>query len=73
MDSDLKTRYLNSSKAIIDQLSTPKYLMNGNKDYQLPALLANGTLGPYPRNPYDVALSFGDYYFVEAVVRLSKL
>jgi len=73
MDSDLKTRYLNSSKAIIAQLSTPKYLLNGNKDYKLPALLANGTLGPYPRNPYDVALSFGDYYFVEAAVRLSKL
>jgi unsaturated chondroitin disaccharide hydrolase len=73
MDSDLKTRYLNSSKAIIAQLSTPKYLLNGNKDYKLPALLANGTHGPYPSKPYDVALSFGDYYFVEAAVRLSKL
>jgi len=73
MDSSLKDRFLNSSKAIIDQLSSPKYLMNGNKDYKLPALLANATLGPYPKNPYDKAFSFGDYFFTQAVVRLSKL
>jgi unsaturated chondroitin disaccharide hydrolase len=72
-DPDVKNRFLNSSKAIIEQLSTPKYLLNGNKDYKLPALLANATLGPYPKNPYDVALSFGDYYFTEAVLRLAKL
>ncbi len=73
MDSSLKDRFLNSSKAIIDQLSSRKYLMNGNKDYKLPALLANATLGPYPKNPYDKAFSFGDYFFTQAVVRLSKL
>ncbi len=73
-DSDLKDRFLNSSKAIVEALSSPKYLMNGNKNYKLPGLLANGTLGPYPSNPaFDVALSFGDYYFTEAVVRLSQL
>ena len=73
-DSSLKDRFLNSSKAIIEQLSSPKYLMNGNKDYKLPAILDNASLGgPYPNNHYDNAFSFGDYYFTQAVLRLSKL
>ena len=70
VDTSVKERFLNSSKAIIDQLASPKYLINGHEDYKLPALLANGTLGPYPINPYDVALSFGDYYFTQAALRL---
>ena len=69
----LKDRFLTTAKAIVDQLSSPKYLIYGNKDYKLPALLANGTAGPYPAKPYDVALSFGDYYLTQAIVRLAKL
>ncbi len=64
---------MTSAKAIVDQLTSPRFLISGNKDYKLPAIMANGTLGPYPRNAYDVALSFGDYYLTQAVVRLSKL
>ncbi len=71
--SDLKSRFLTNAKAIVDQLSTPKYLIYGNKDYKLPALLANGTAGPYPDSPYDIAFSFGDYYLTQAIVRLAKL
>jgi len=71
--SELKDRFLNAAKAIVDQLSSPKYLISGNKDYKLPALLANGTIGPYPVRPYDVALAYGDYYFTQAVLRLAKL
>jgi hypothetical protein len=48
-------------------------LISGNKDYKLPAIMANGTLGPYPARPFDVALSFGDYYLTQAIVRLGKL
>ncbi len=48
-------------------------MIYNNKDYQLPALLANGTLGPYPKNPYDVALAFSEYYLTQAIVRLNKL
>ena len=62
-----------TAKAIVDQLSSPKYMIYGNKDYKLPALLANGTWGPYPKNPYDIALAYGDYYLTQAVVRLAKL
>ncbi|CAF0896111.1 unnamed protein product [Adineta ricciae] len=71
-DPSLKDRYLSIAKSIVDQLSGPKYMIYGDKDYKLSALLANGTIGPYPKNPYDVALSFGDYYLTQTIVRLMK-
>lgn len=71
--TELKDRYLTTAKSIVAQLSTSKYLINGNPAYKLPAILANGTWGTYPKNPYDIALSYGDYYFTQAIVRLSKL
>ncbi len=71
--TDLKDRFLTNAKAIVDQLSSPKYMIYGNKDYKLPALLANGTMGPYPKEPFDVALAYGDYYLTQAILRLAKL
>ncbi len=47
--------------------------MNGNKDYKLSGLLANGTIGSFPGNPHDVTLSYGDYYFTQAIVHFAKL
>jgi hypothetical protein len=70
---ELKDRFLTAAKAIVDQLCSPKYLIFGNPDYKLPAVIANGTVGPYPHNPYDVALAYGDYYLTQAAVRLAKL
>jgi unsaturated chondroitin disaccharide hydrolase len=70
---ELKDRFLTNAKAIVDQLSSPKYGIYGDKDYKLPALIANGTMGPYPSSPYNVALEYGDYYLTQAVVRLAKL
>ncbi len=70
---EIKDKFLTSAKAIIDQLTSSRFLISGNKDYKLPALMANGTVGPYPARPYDVVLSFGDYYLTQAIVRLSKL
>jgi unsaturated chondroitin disaccharide hydrolase len=71
--TDLKERFLTNAKAIVDQLSGPKFSIYGDKDYKLHALLANGTGGPFPTGIYDVAFSFGDYYLTQAVVRLGKL
>ena len=71
--SEVRDQYLTSARAIVDQLSSPKYFMNGNKDYKLPGLLANGTIGPYPRSPYNAALIYGDYYLTQAIVRLAKV
>ncbi|CAF3182652.1 unnamed protein product [Rotaria socialis] len=70
---NLKDSFLANAKAIVDQLSTPQYLIYGDKDYKLPALLTNGTMGPYPKSPYDVSLAYGDYYLTQAIVRLAKL
>ncbi len=72
-DSILKDKFLNSAKAIIDQLTIPTYLILGNKDYVLRAVMANETQGPYPSAHYDVATVFGDYYLTEVVSRLNKL
>ncbi|CAF1343330.1 unnamed protein product [Adineta steineri] len=69
---DLKNHYLSNAESIINQLSTPKYLIYGDKQYKLSALLANGTIGPYPKNPYDVSLSFGDYYLTQAIIRQQR-
>jgi len=48
-------------------------MIYGNPEYKLPALLANGTVGPYPRSLYDGSLSYSDYFFTQAIVRLRKL
>ena len=71
--TELKDRYLTTAKTIVEQLSSSKYAIYGNPDYKLPAVIANGTVGPYPHNPYNVALSYGDYYLTQAALRLSKL
>ncbi|CAF0904398.1 unnamed protein product [Didymodactylos carnosus] len=74
--SELSLVYLNASEIILNNLGSAVYLASGNKIYQLPAILVNGTSGPYhnPQSPaYDVAESYGDYYFTQALVRYSKL
>ncbi|CAF5088279.1 unnamed protein product, partial [Rotaria sp. Silwood1] len=43
-----KDYFLSSAKSIVDQLASPTYLILGNKDYVLRAIIANGTQGPYP-------------------------
>jgi unsaturated chondroitin disaccharide hydrolase len=72
-EPDLRDKFLSSAKAIVDQLLTPTYLILGNKDYVLRAIMANGTHGPYPEKPYDVATVFGDFYLTQTVLRLMKL
>lgn len=69
----MKDQYLSAAKNIVDQLSSPDYLIYGDKQYKLPALLTNGTMGPYPKSSYDVSLIYGDYYLTQAIIRLSKL
>jgi len=70
---ETKDRFLTNAKVIVDQLTSPTYLILGNKDYVLRAVIANGTQGPYPSHPYDVATVFGDYYLTQTVLRLFKL
>ncbi|CAF3469129.1 unnamed protein product [Rotaria socialis] len=70
---ETKDYFLTNAKSIVDQLASPAYLILDNKDYILRAIIANGTQGPYPDKPYDLATVFGDYYLTQAVLRLSKL
>ncbi|CAF5050291.1 unnamed protein product [Rotaria magnacalcarata] len=70
---ETKDYFLTNAKSIVDQLASPAYLILDNKDYILRAMIANGTQGPYPDKPYDLATVFGDYYLTQAVLRLSKL
>ncbi|CAF2835082.1 unnamed protein product [Rotaria sp. Silwood2] len=70
---EINDHFLTSAKAIVDQLTSPTYLILGNSDYILRAIIANGTHGSYPAKPYDVATAFGDYYLTQAVLRLFKL
>jgi len=70
---EIKDKFLTSAKAIVDQLTSPSYLILGKKDYILHAVMTNGTHGPYPEKAYDVATVFGDYYLTETVLRLLKL
>ena len=70
---EIKTHLLSSAKSIIDQLTSSRFFIPDNPNYKLPALIANGTIGPYPARAFDVALSFCDYYLTQAIVRLSKL
>ncbi|CAF0737666.1 unnamed protein product [Rotaria sordida] len=70
---ETKDYFLTSAKSIVDQLTSSTYLILGNKDYVLRAVIANGTQGPYPEKPYDVATVFGDYYLTQTILRLFKL
>jgi unsaturated chondroitin disaccharide hydrolase len=57
--------YRDSAEATIASLSTPAYLGRGKPTQ---ALLLHGTQDR-PRDNFDTGLSFGDYYFVEALLR----
>ena len=71
-EPDLCDKFLSSAKAIVDQLITSTYLILGNKDYVLSAIVANGTHSPYPEKAYDVATVVADYYLTQTVWRLVK-
>ncbi|CAF4232509.1 unnamed protein product [Adineta steineri] len=73
MVPEIKDQFLTSAKNIIDQLTSPTYLILSNKDYVLRAVIANGTQGPYPDKPYDIATVSGDYYLIQTILRLFKL
>ena len=53
------------------------YYVENRADVKLPAVLVNATTGPWhgfdSTAPFNVAESYADYYFTEALVRLSAL
>ena len=66
-----RDRYRHAAAALVRALSTPAYFAVTDTD--TPALLRHGT-GDRPHGEeIDVSLIYGDYYFVEALVRLRAL
>ncbi len=64
-DAIKKTAYLDIAKNILSSLSTSEYLTKGTNNK---ALLLHGTQNK-PKGNYDTGLTFGDYYFIEALIR----
>jgi hypothetical protein len=58
----------------MDSLSSAKYRADGHPEYKIPALLVNGTVrGPNAaKGISDLALVYGDYYFIKALHHLIK-
>jgi unsaturated chondroitin disaccharide hydrolase len=67
LDPDLTNgaRYLGAARAILESLSSPAYLAEGTSSR---SILLHGT-GNRPAGDYDTGLVFGDYYFIEALLR----
>jgi unsaturated chondroitin disaccharide hydrolase len=62
-------RYLDSAKAILRSLSSPAYLAEGTASR---SILLHGT-SHKPAGQYDTGLIYGDYYFLEALLRYKAL
>jgi unsaturated chondroitin disaccharide hydrolase len=57
--------YLSAARAILASLSSPAYLAEGTNNA---AILLHGTQNR-PDGRYDTGLAYGDYYFLEALLR----
>lgn len=64
-----RLRYGDAAKAILASLGSPAYLSVGSGD---PAVLRHGTMS-YWGGTADVGQSFGDYFFLEAMLRSRRL
>jgi unsaturated chondroitin disaccharide hydrolase len=64
-DATRRQRYLTTAKQILTSLSSPAYLAEGHANA---AILLHGTSFK-ARGNYDTGLIYGDYYFLEAMLR----
>ena len=46
----------------MDSLNSSQYRADGKPEYKIPALIVNGS----GKNDYDMALIYGDYYYIKA-------
>ncbi|RKG94080.1 alpha-12C2-mannosidase [Corallococcus terminator] len=67
-DATRRTRYRTAALAMLDSLASPAYLAQGTNS---PGLLLHG-VGNLPANQeINVSLIYGDYYFLEAILRFN--
>lgn len=64
-DAQRQASYLQAAKEILTSLSSAAYLAEGTTNK---AILLHGTRNK-PKDAYDTGLIYGDYYFVEALLR----
>lgn len=71
VDTELSKYYVNVAKQIILKLSSPEYL---SEPYTNGSFLIMHNVGDKPANTeVDVSLTFADYYYVEALMRMKEL
>jgi unsaturated chondroitin disaccharide hydrolase len=68
-DATRKTTYATAAKNMLTSLSSTNYLAKGTNNQ---AILLHGTYHK-PANDYDTGTTWGDYYFLEALLRLRWL
>ena len=66
-DAQRSAAYLSAARNILISLSSPAYLAQGTTNH---AVLLHGTQNK-PDGKYDRGLIYGDYYFIEALLRYS--
>jgi len=64
-----RVRYEAAARAILDSLGTPAYRSSGRN----PAILLHGTMNWHSTATRDIGLSFGDYFYLEALQRLRRM
>ncbi|XP_054163820.1 unsaturated glucuronyl hydrolase-like [Oppia nitens] len=62
-------KYLKTAKQIMESLASSKYRADGKPVYNLPALILNATIAGPNADPgkSDLAIIYGDYYFMNAL------
>jgi unsaturated chondroitin disaccharide hydrolase len=69
-DTGRKSRYADAAREIIAQLSGPDYLASAASG---PAVLAHGTMDRRPPyDSFDTGTIWGDYYFLEALLKSER-
>ncbi|MCC8408317.1 glycoside hydrolase family 88 protein [Mucilaginibacter sp. UR6-1] len=71
VDKELSAKYVNAAKTILTALSSPEYFAEQGTNGGF--LLKHGVGNMPNKTEIDVPLSYGDYYFVEALMRYQKL
>lgn len=71
VDESLSSTYIENAEKMLQSLSSPQYLANLNENGNF--ILEHG-VGHLPGgNEIDAPLSYGDYYFIEGLIRYLKM
>ena len=69
-DKEGAETYFNTAVWLLEALSSPPYLTEGTDS---PAILGHAVGSKPAESEVDVALIYGDYYFMEALLRYKRM